>query len=266
VRRIVLLLALCACDGVFGIRYIETPDAPRPDAELPGDVGPDTSPPTAYTTAVFEDAPIGYFRLGEATGETADNQVPGGPDGMYTGIVQLGLAGALSGDGDTAVGLDRATSGYVDVGDNYDFPDDASFTLEAWVKPPSPTDGDYHEILSKWHEPPGRAGIELFYLDGEVRFAREVDDSMLDIASAAGLEAGVYTHIVATYDGAMMRLYFNGIQRAAQPSSLLLADIDIPFQIGMGGNAGFTGTIDEVAIYDHALTDGRIKAHYQAAQ
>lgn len=267
-RRVVLLLALCACDGVFGIRYIDKPDpdASRPDAEPPGDVGPgDATPPTAYPTAVLADAPIGYFRLGETGGMVADNLIPGQPDGAYFGTVVLGVAGALPTDTNTAILLDRAMAGYVDVGDSYDFPDLAPFSLEAWVKPPSPADGDYHEIVSKWHDPPGRAGFELFYIGGEVRFAREVDDGTLDTLAAGGLPAGVYTHVVATYDGAMMRLYFNGSPVGARASVLPLADNPIAFQIGIGGSAGFTGALDEVAVYDHALTAGRVMAHYLAS-
>jgi hypothetical protein len=269
VRREVLLLALCACDGVFGIRYVDkpNPDAARPDARTPGDVGPaDATPPTAYTTAVLSDAPIGYFRLGETDGTVAANLVPGGPEGTYFGTVLLGVAGALAGDSDTAISLDRAMAGYVDVGDSYDAPGLAPFSLEAWVKPPSPADGDYHEIISKWHDPPGRAGFELFYIGSEVRFAREVSDSMLDTLAAGGLPAGVYTHVVATYDGAMMRLYFNGTPVGAKASVLPLADNSISFQIGIGGSAGFTGALDEVAVYDRALPVERVMAHFSAAQ
>jgi hypothetical protein len=268
VRRAVLLLALCACDGVFGIRYIDepNPDAPRPDGRPPGDVGPaDSTPSTAYTSAVLADAPIGYFRLGESDGTVAANEVPGGPDGRYFGTVLMGVAGALAGDSDTAISLDRATAGYVDVGDSYDAPGLAPFSLEAWVRPPSTPDGDYHEIISKWHEPTGRAGFELLYIGSEVRFAREVNDTMLDTLAAGGLPAGVYTHVVATYDGAMMRLYFNGTPVGAKASVLTLADNAIAFQIGIGGNAGFTGELDEVAVYDHALSSTRVMAHFMAA-
>jgi hypothetical protein len=267
VRRAVLLLALCACDGVFGIRYIDGKrDAPLADAPLPVDsTMPDTDASSTYFNEVLVDGPVGYFRLGEVDGPMAINQVPGGPDGTYFGVVQLGLAGALRGDGDTAIGLDRATTGYVDVGDNYDFPDLAPFSLEAWVKPPSPVDADYHEIVSKWHDPPGRAGIELFYIGNEVRFAREVDDSTLDTLAAGALPGGVYTHVVATYDGSMMRLYFNGSPVGSKASVLPLADNPISFQIGIGGSAGFTGTLDEVAVYNRALPQERVMAHYLAS-
>jgi hypothetical protein len=178
--------------------------------------------------------------------------------------VQLGVAGA-TGDGDTAISLDHAMTGYVDVGDNYDAPNLAPFSLEAWVKPPSLVDGDYHEIVSKWHPPPVRTGVELLYIGTEVRFAREVNETMLDTLAVDGLPTGVYTHVVATYDGVAMRLYFNGVLVGVLTSALPLADTSAEFLIGLGGTGGFTGALDDVAVYDHELPDTRVMAHYLAS-
>jgi hypothetical protein len=180
--------------------------------------------------------------------------------------VTLGAAGAIAGDPDTAFAIDYATPGAVDLGDNFDFAGQAPFSVEAWIDPTA-FDGNFHMIASKWQQPPNRKGFELFHLDGRVTFSRELDDATSDIAAATGLVTGSYTHVVATYDGAMLRLFFNGAQVATAASTLLLPDIPNPFQIGEGNNrSAFGGSIDEVAIYGAALPAARVNAHDAAAR
>ena len=255
---------LCACDGVFGIRYIDQPkpDAPLPDVLLPTDIG---SMGLGYAAEVLADGPVGYFRLGETSGVTAVNQVPGGPAGTYIGTFTLGAAGAVAGDTDGALALDYANAGAVDVGDNYGFPGAAPFSIEAWVKP-APDDGHSHIIASKWHQPTTNVGYEVFVQGTAVKFSRELSASS-DVVTADGLVADQYAHVVATFDGTMLRLYLDGTQQAIGSSVIQLPVENNRFQIGEGnGFATFSGSIDEVAIYDKALSAGRVNAHYIAAQ
>jgi hypothetical protein len=248
-----LLFLLAGCDGVFGLDTVPTRDI---------DAAPDA--PTTYVQAVLADHPLAYYRLDEATGVVAASAIVGAPQGTYTGKVQLGVAGALGGDADTALAVDYANPGAVDLGDVFDFAGSAPFSIEAWVKPAA-FDANYHMIASKWQQPPNRKGIELFHLDDEIRFTRELDDSTIDVANAHGLSATAWTHVVGTYDGAMLRLYFNGMQVDASASSLSLPDISESFEIGVGGNAFYGGAIDEVAIYGTALAPERVFAHHAAA-
>gem|GEM_PF-1911737 len=72
-----------------------------------------------------------------------------------------------------------------------------------------------------------------------------------------------WIHVAATYDGTQMRLFTNGTQVASMPKSG-----NIPastYLIGLGnqpdqaGNRGISGLLDEVRIYDQALTDLQLK-------
>jgi len=76
----------------------------------------------------------------------------------------------------------------------------------------------------------------------------------------------VYSHVVVTYDGATVRGYVNGIEVIRFDSvANLVAASDSVMAIGarVGGTFDFfAGSLDEVAIYDHALTPGRITVHY----
>ena len=69
------------------------------------------------------DNPLGYWRLGEASGATTADRVGGGAAGTYNGFSsgdygKTGPALTASGDNDTAAGFDGADTG-VDSNPNY---------------------------------------------------------------------------------------------------------------------------------------------------
>src|SRR5258708_2253471 len=66
-----------------------------------------TTPDTNYQTAVINDAPIAYWRLGESSGTTAANIGSGANlTGTYSATgVTLGQPGALVGDPGTSIAL-----------------------------------------------------------------------------------------------------------------------------------------------------------------
>ena len=71
-----------------------------------------------------------------------------------------------------------------------------------------------------------------------------------------------WTHFAITYDGATIRLYVNGVQAGtrAQTGTLLTSTQALRF----GGNAvwpeWFRGRLDEIRVYDRALTAAQIQA------
>src|SRR5207244_4115035 len=77
---------------------------------------------------------------------------------------------------------------------------------------------------------------------------------------------GTELHLVGTWDGTTARLYRNGVQVASgvtgtgsvpQPSDFLLAGTD-------GYGHGLDGQIDELRLYDEALSAGTVAAHFAA--
>jgi hypothetical protein len=98
---------------------------------------PRHAPPSdsSYAASVTKTAGLAaYWRLDETSGATACD-VTGWAGGEYPGDVQEGIAGALTGDSDTAIGL--AGDGYVAVPSTSALSPTASLTLEAWVRPSS---------------------------------------------------------------------------------------------------------------------------------
>jgi PKD repeat protein/ABC-type branched-subunit amino acid transport system substrate-binding protein len=76
------------------------------------------------------------------------------------------------------------------------------------------------------------------------------------------LLADSWMHVVATYDGAMMRLYLNGVEiqsAAVAESSVKGRGVTLS-----SGNEGLDGTLDEVGIYNRALTAEEIMTIYNS--
>jgi hypothetical protein len=221
----------------------------------------------SYREIVVQDDPIAYFRLGDASGGVAKNEIGDGPTGSYLGNIAYGKPSALKNDPNAAVGFDGANAG-IEIVPVSDFLDQQPFTLEAWIKP-AVFDNGYHNVLAKWVElTDGGYGYALFHRDAVLSFYRVVSGSEGDYLDFDGLEVGVYTHVVAVYDGVKMRLYVNGAEKMQAVGDSKLAATPVSFMIGANNGAPayspFNGLIDEVAVYDHALSVERVLSHYQS--
>ena len=78
----------------------------------------------------------------------------------------------------------------------------------------------------------------------------------------ASLPTNTWSHLAVAWDGATLRLYVDGAQVASKAVTGSLAASTAPFRIGGNGIWGeyFSGAIDEVRVYDHALTPAEIQA------
>ncbi len=86
---------------------------------------------------------------------------------------------------------------------------------------------------------------------------------------AGDLAAGQWVQLTGVYDGTTWRLYRNGVEvaSAAAPATALAKTGD-DWAIGSTGNGWeglFVGAIDEVAVYDKALSAARVQALYTTA-
>lgn len=222
-----------------------------------------------YVSSVLADQPLAYWRLDEDGGTTATDST-GGHDGAYRNGVTLGVPGVLPGD--TAALFD-GDGGYVYVGPQLAFLDQASFSVEAWIRP-TRIDGEFRGVLS--NESPSisaRFGYLLYVelkpdagvLSGFERWNGGMSNPTVVVNAVS---QGEWAHVVGTFDGMAGHetLYVNG--------SALAVDNGPAIQIGQSGafviaalNSAatptfFDGTIDEVAVYDHALTARCVLAHY----
>lgn len=205
------------------------------------------------STAAPQSGPVAAYSFDETTGTTAADASGNG----RTGTVRNGTwsasgyyGGALSFNG---------TSTWVSVADHASLDLTTGMTLEAWVKP---------SALSGWRtvimkEAPGSQRYTLYAHDNAPRPAAYVSSTMSEfsVTGSSGLTLNVWAHLAATFDGATLRMYVNGVEVGTRPVAQPIAPSASPLKIG--GNAVwgeyFRGLIDEVRIYNRALSRDEIQ-------
>ena len=88
----------------------------------------------------------------------------------------------------------------------------------------------------------------------------------VEATNGPAVPLGVWTHLAVTYDGTTLRLYVNGVLRSSTAASGGIAASTAPLRIGgntvfsVPGTEYFAGLIDEVRIYNRALSAAEITA------
>jgi hypothetical protein len=158
------------------------------------------------------------------------------------------------------------------VGDVLPFLNKAPFSIEAWV---SPTSGatDPACIAAKSFAPGGVSGSlsdgYTLYLDSSsdlINFSR-YRSSAVDTIQGPAVTFTLFSHVVATYDGATLAIWIDGAKVSSGASTRDVSAVTNPLVIGAGRGGiycFFRGALDEVAFYDKALTGETIRAHHAA--
>jgi hypothetical protein len=76
---------------------------------------------------------------------------------------------------------------------------------------------------------------------------------------------GTWHFYVYTFDGSYLKAYLDGVMVRSVTQTISMKVDTNPVRIG-GGNVYFNGTIDEVRLYNRALSDAEIKAIYDATK
>jgi hypothetical protein len=88
------------------------------------------------------------------------------------------------------------------------------------------------------------------------------------VSSAGAISPNTWYHGLATYDGSNVKLYINGTLVATSAATANIGQSGGPLVIGgaaeSGNNNGMKGMIDEVKIWNVALTPEQIQAVYSA--
>jgi chitodextrinase len=139
----------------------------------------------------------------------------------------------------------------------------SAMTLEAWVYPTT--------VNSTWRDVIYKGDDNYYLMAMSTNSSHPVAGAILGgvYAEAIGpnaLTANTWAHLAATYDGATVRLYVNGVQVASQARTGAIATSTNPLQIGGDSIYGqyFAGRIDEARIYNRALSVAEIQSDMNA--
>jgi prepilin-type N-terminal cleavage/methylation domain-containing protein len=166
----------------------------------------------------------------------------------------------------------NGSSQYLDCGDSGSLDVDKEISIEAWIYPKSPNLTYYRAIVAKYSQSDNKRAYQLIvdegystYLgQGTVQLWISPDGQNRDHVEALAF-SNKWQHIVGTYNGSMMSIYVNGELKDKKNTTFDGIFItDKPLRIGSDQilSRFFLGTIDEVRIYNRALTAYEIKALY----
>jgi hypothetical protein len=140
-------------------------------------------------------------------------------------------------------------------------------TVEAWVNPAK--SGYYTSMVTKsahadrWASPWQTWQLWL----SENTANPGYNGTTGSVASPDAVPMNEWFHLAATYDGSTIKTYVNGVEKASQAVSTPAPLPETLGNIYIGApefsNHSFLGLIDEVAIWDHALSAEEIERHYQ---
>ena len=198
------------------------------------------------------DGLVAYYPVnGDANDESGN-----GNDGTVYGAT---LTTDRFGDADSAYSFDGVDD-LVEVPDNPIFHFTDQMTVAAWVKPL-----EAGTIINKWY------ALDSFNLsigNGISRFtvAFPGGDWGQSETVSAPASMGTWTHVAGVFDGENMFLYINGQLAVSQAASGTIQDSDRPISIGNHPSwDAFEGIIDEVYIYNRALSEAEVSQLYASS-
>lgn len=133
------------------------------------------------------------------------------------------------------------------------------FTISAWVYPGEKS--GYGRILEKG----ASISYWMYLMQGKV-VAGFFSEDFLEVKSSQELSANAWNHVCMTFDGHELKLFVNGVPQGSLKTERVPDSVSQPLVIGAkyGGipQDYLVGMLDEIKIYDHALSDDDIKILY----
>lgn len=219
----------------------------------------------SYASDVLADAPLGYWRLGEASGTTAADSSGNARSGTWsTAVAPAGSL--LVGDTDGAADWNQqarqvtvANGSWMNVG--------GAFTLEAIIQPRVLSSAGPRTILDRDNETQRIFQFRLTTANKLELILWTSSGGPFFADGATTIPTGTPTHVAAVYDGAHVTLYVNGVADASVAITGTISTAALPLLFGAhAGGSYWDGLMDEVAVYGTALSATRVAAHANTAK
>ena len=203
--------------------------------------------------------PLSHWRFDEGSGTTAYDSI-----GNYDGTLVGDPCWVTGNIGDYALSFD-GNGDYVDCGDIDELDGATSFTIGAWINTNTiSTDkliarkGEDYPPLLLWVNADYTIHFGFYYAPGGFYTA----------TTTATISPNQWFFVAGTYDGDAVRTYINGVEKAANTdASGPTNSKSDSLRIGSGypdyPTAWFDGKIDDVRIYERALSTEEIQQLYQ---
>jgi hypothetical protein len=205
---------------------------------------------------------VGHWKFDEGSGNAAydlsdytnDGAINGGPEWVAG---KIGAALEFDGSDD-----------YVDCGNDSSLNINGEITVAAWVKTTSTAHG-YFVSKGTAYDEIGHYAIGQEY-NVPLTFQFEIAGSggAVELDSNIAVNDGQWHHIVGVYDDSVLKVYIDGVEENAMSgSNSLTGSTAGGLTIGQRGSGNIIGgIIDEVRIYNQALTEPEILAAMEGGE
>jgi hypothetical protein len=192
-------------------------------------------------------------------------------NGDYLNGPTLGVAGAIAGDPNTAARFD-GVSGFGTVARQIS----DNFSIEFWF---NSTQGTGTGTGTAWSQGAGLVDADVSGTNNDFGVSLRSDGKVVAgvgnpdvsiVSSAGGYNNGNWHHVVftRTKTTGALQLYVDGVLAGSATGNT--ASLTSPANINFGriqsGSNYFLGSLDEVAVYNTALSGSTVTSHYNAGQ
>jgi len=223
-------------------------------------------------TSVAKADLVGWWRFNEGSGDTASDSSGNNHDGTLLGTPEWvagpeGFGGALAFHPDKCTGVD---CGIFDPTNGT-----GQFTVALWAFWDGT--GTYQHFLTKsaaWGATTMMFQFELWGAHETASYTDRVGVSYEPAGSVAFfiMPKNEWVHLALTFNGSNAVIHLNGVDEEGPKPFSIGPDVDAQVEIGYtstrpsGSERTFHGSLDEVRIYDYALTEAEIQAVMQGGE
>jgi hypothetical protein len=208
---------------------------------------------------------VGWWRFNEGSGDIASDSSGNNHDGTLLGSPEWvagpeGFGGALAFHPDGCIGID---CGVFDPTNGT-----GQFSLALWAFWDGT--GAIQHFLTKsngWAADTMMFQVELWAANASEAHRDRVGISYQPVGSIpfSIMPINEWVHLVWTFDGTNARVYLNGVDEEGPKALSIGPNVDAQVEIGYNSNRAtlsertFHGSLDEIRIYDYALTEAEIQ-------
>lgn len=226
-----------------------------------------TSVGASATAALIDRPPVALWRLSDRVGSNAADDA-GDHDGQYLGDLHIDVAGILPND--TSASLE---GGFIKVPHSDDFLLDQG-SVSLWFNRNGPDGDDANDMGlfskdSSGYDTGGHLDIGIY--SGVVR-ARIQSATNSYFVSSSAIPSGEWQHVVVSFGPRGFHMFLNGVEVASnaytgglgtssggngnfEPITIGVSQVTSGNQTTTGWRDPFDGEIDEVGVFDRALTE-----------
>ena len=208
----------------------------------------------------FSNGLVGYWKMDEAAANSCTGGVNDSCDSSGNGN-----DGAWNGDATSTAGkfgngvTFDGTGDYINAGNSSTLTSNTTWTASVWVNPTSVS--GYHAVIGGGYT---ATNATVYIRDGKVGVFTNGDYLTTDTISTS-----TWSHITVTEDGTSLRIYINDALSRTFTNTFSFGPGTVNMTIGINPHTlnteGFVGKIDDVRIYNRALSGKEVRDLYAFA-